>query len=520
MIRCAVLGAALVLSGCEVGPDYHKPPAPMAVQFKELAGWKPAMPMDGIDRGAWWSVYRDPLLDRLERSVAINNQNVRAQYFAYQQAQALVDEARANLFPVLGLTPGVTRSGAGAGTGNIVPNSTGISTTSSGTSTSTTSVRTANGTTGTRTSSSGGGAGTPRTTWTATGNASWDVDVWGRIRRQIESQVAGAQVSAADLANALLSAQGSLATDYFEMRTSDALEDVLNRTVASYEHTVQITQNQYNVGVAARSDLITAQVQLENTRAQAIAAHIARQQYEHAIAVLSGVPPADLTIPRGTLANDVPVPPVTIPSVLLERRPDIAAAERAMLEENALIGVAVAGYYPDITLSAVFGFVGSPLGLLFHAANEVWSLGANANQTLFNAGLTGAEVRATRAVYEQAVANYRQTVLTAFQQVEDELVALHVLQDQFKVQLLATQLARRAVEISLNEYRAGTVAFTQVVVAQATALADEETLLGVQQSRLVASVGLIEALGGGWNTSDLPTSAELQRRNLIDPRNF
>ncbi|HKM63447.1 MAG TPA: efflux transporter outer membrane subunit [Acidisphaera sp.] len=499
MLRRAVLSGLVLLAGCEVGPDYRKPPAPMALQFKELAGWKPASPMDWIDRGAWWSVYKDPLLDKLEHSVVINNQNVRAQLAAYQEAQALVDEARAGLFPVLGLTAGVTRSGAGGGIGNFVNGQTGTTTTGS------TSRRS---------------SGTNTTTFTAQGNASWDLDVWGKVRRQIESNVAGAQVSAADLANAALSAQGALATDYFEMRTSDALQDLLDRTVAAYRKTVEITQNQYDVGVAARSDLITAQVQLQSTVSQAIAVKIARQQYEHAIAVLSGVPPSDLTIAHGQLAAEVPVPPVSIPSVLLERRPDVAAAERTMQEENALIGVAVAGYYPTITLSGVFGFSGNTLGQLFNVANRVWSVGANAAETLFNAGLTGSQVRAAKAVYDESVANYRQTVLTAFQQVEDELVALHVLQDQSQAQLEATQLARRAVEITLNEYRAGTVAFTAVVTAQATDLADEETLLGIQQSRLVASVGLIEALGGGWTSSDLPTSDQLQTRNLLNPRNF
>jgi NodT family efflux transporter outer membrane factor (OMF) lipoprotein len=500
IVRRLLLAATLILAGCEVGPDYHKPPAPMTMQFKELAGWKPAAPLDGIDRGAWWSVYKDPLLDKLERSVVINNQTVRAQEAAYREAQAIVDQARANLFPVLGLTAGVTRSGSGGGVGNIVNGQTGTSTT---------------GSTGRSASK-----GVNTTTFTAQGNASWDLDVWGKIRRQIESNVAGAQVGAADLANALLSAQGTLATDYFEMRTSDALQDLLDRTVADYRRSWQITQNQYDAGVAARSDVITAETLLQSTLAQDIAVHIARQQFEHAIAVLTGVPPADLTITPGKLATAIPVAPARIPSTLLQRRPDIAAAERTMQEENALIGVAVAGYYPDITLSGVLGFSGNTIGTLFNVANRVWSLGANATETLFNAGLTNSQVRAAKALYDESVANYRLTVLTAFQQVEDELVALHILQDQVSAQRQAVQLARRSVDISLNEYRAGTVAYTAVVQAQTTALADEETLLGIQQSQLVASVGLIEALGGGWDTSDLPTSDQLQTRNLFNPRNF
>jgi NodT family efflux transporter outer membrane factor (OMF) lipoprotein len=474
-MRYRILLALPLLAGCMVGPDYQKPAAPVSADFKELAGWKPATPMDAIDRGAWWRIYNDPLLDSLERQVVVNNQTVAGMAAAYQQSRAVVDEARANLFPVLAANAGATRG-----------------------------------------SSSFGGASS-RTTYTLEATPTWDLDVWGKIRRQVESDVAAAQYSAASLANALLSAQASLATDYFELRVSDALQRVLDRTVADDQRALTITQNQYAVGVAARSDVITAQTQLQTTQALAINVGVARHQYEHAIAVLTGKAPSELSIPPGEPPQDVPVPPVSLPSALLERRPDIAGAERTMAEQNALIGAAIAGYYPDISLSAVFGYAGSPLSSLISVSNRVWSVGASAAQTIFNGGLTGAQVSAARAAYDQSVASYRQTVLTAFQQVEDNLSNLRILQQQETVQRSATDLARKAVAITLNEYRAGTVAYTAVVTAQNTALSDEQTLLSVHLQRLTASVALIEALGGGWSTADLPPRADLTRHNPLAP---
>jgi NodT family efflux transporter outer membrane factor (OMF) lipoprotein len=520
---CALL-PLLLLAACTVGPDYKKPPAAQADRFKELAGWKPASPMDTIDRGAWWSVYRDPLLDRLMADLNINNETIKQNYYAYQEALALVDEARAAYFPTAGLNAGVTRAAFGSGAGSSRLASTG--TTTSGTTTTATGTSAAGTTIGSSTVSSGlagagvsgGGGGTPTTTWSLQGSASWSPDVWGRVRRQVESNVAGAQLSAATLANVRLSEQALLATDYFLLRTEDALQKLLNDTVRDYRRSLEITQNQYAVGVAARSDVITAQVQLQTTLSQAINVGVARAQYEHAIAVLTGHPPADLTIAAGPLATQVPVAPVVVPSVLLERRPDIAEAERTMQEQNALIGVDIAAFYPDISLSALFGYSGNPLGSLISASNQVWSLGANATETLFDAGLRASTVRAQRALYDESVASYRLTVLTAFQQAEDDLAGLRILEQQEAAQQDAVKLARRAVEISLNEYRAGTVAFTTVVTAQATALADEETLLSIQQTRLTTSVALIEALGGGWTTADLPGRPDLTRRKIWDPR--
>jgi len=497
-VKAAVLLAfALALAGCKVGPDYHRPPAIVSAGYKELAGWKPGTPLDTIDRGAWWSVYRDPLLDRLERQIAVSNQNLIAAQAAYEQAQAIVQQARAQLWPTLTLSTSATRQSFGSGGGSAVTPITvgGVSTTTGG----------------------GGSSGTTRNVFSAQSGASWDIDVWGRIRRQVESNVAAAQVSAADVSSAKLSAQGTLASAYFNLRAQDSLERLLSDTVAEFQRALQITQNQYAAGVAARSDVITAQTQVETVQAQLIAVGVQRAQFEHAIAVLTGVPPAELTIPKAPLATRVPVVPAGVPSTLLERRPDIAAAERAMQEQNALIGVQVAAFYPDITLSANFGYQSSAIGKLFSLASQFWSFGAAASETLFAGGARTAAVAAARAAYDQAVANYRLTVLTAFQQVEDQLAALRILEQQAAAEATAVRSAQQAVSIALNEYRAGTAAYTAVITAQATELADEETLLAIQQSRLVASVGLIEALGGGWDAARLPSKGELQEWNPILP---
>jgi NodT family efflux transporter outer membrane factor (OMF) lipoprotein len=469
--RGAALTLLLLVAGCKVGPNYARPAAPTAPAFKELAGWKPTEPRDGIERGAWWSVYADPDLDRLMRQVEVSNQNVKAAEAAYREAVALIHEAQSGLFPTLSLSPGVTRSSGFGASGS---------------------------------GGAGAGGSGPHTEYTAEGTASWDIDVWGKIRRQVESQQAAEQVSAADLANATLSAQGSLATAYFELRSADSLEKLLSDTVAEFRHALQITQNQYDAGTAARSDVLAADVQLQSTIALQVAAGVSRAQFEHAIAVLTGHPPADLTLPPAPLTDQVPVVPVDVPSRLLERRPDIAAAERMMQEENALIGVAVAGFYPDISLSAAGGFAGNPLSKLFTISSAIWSLGASASEVVFQGGLQAAQVDAARASYDSAVATYRQTVLTAFQQVEDELSDLHILQDQAEAEDRTVTAARRSVDVSLNEYRAGTVAYTTVITEQAALLSAEQTALSVQQSRMVASVALIQALGGGWDARQLP----------------
>lgn len=472
---------AMLLTGCMVGPDYKRPDAPVPITYKELDGWKPATPRDDIDRGAWWSIYNDPDLDRLERQVAVTNQNVKSFEAAYRAASALVRETQAALFPTVSVTPSVTRSRGGGGVS----------------------------------SASGGAGGGTRTQYSVEGSASWEPDFWGKIRRQVESNTAAAQVSAADLANATLSAQATLAIAYINLRYEDALQKLLTQTVAEYQRALDITQNQYKAGTASSADAVTAQAQLQTTQAQLIAVGVLRGQYEHAIAMLTGHPPAELTIPATTLPREVPVVPAGIPSTLLERRPDIAAAERQMQQENALIGVAISAYYPDITLSALFGYVGSPLGQLISVANQVWSIGASASETIFDAGSRFAAVQVARATYDQYVATYRQTVLTAFQQVEDELVALRVLEQQAAAQAAAVASARRAVAVTLNQYLAGTVAYTSVITEQTLLLTDEQTELTIQQSRLVASITLIEALGGGWQNGDLPNDFAIDPKQLL-----
>ncbi|MGH7104564.1 MAG: efflux transporter outer membrane subunit [Acetobacteraceae bacterium] len=486
-MRKSGLIAALLLAGCTVGPNYHRPAAIVPTHYKTLAGWVIATPEAAITRGAWWSIFDDRTLDALESQVNVSNQTIRADVAAYAQARALVDEARAGFYPTLSANGGVTRESGGSSRGS---------------------------------GGSGGGLSGQsftETSYTLEGSGAWDIDLWGRVRREVQSSVAAAQVSAADLANAELSEQAALASDYFQLRAADADQTLLQATIAAYRRSLQITENQFAAGTTARSDVLTAEVQLQNAESAAIGARVARAEFEHAIAVLIGKPPADLTIPSGPLQAAVPVVPPGVPSTLLERRPDIASAERTMAEENALIGVQVAAYYPAIDLTALFGYVGTPLGSLITLSNRVWSLGAAATDPLFEGGARSAAVAAARAGYDESVANYRGTVLAAFQGVEDNLSSLRILAEQYQAQAAAVASAREAVAITLNEYEAGTVAFTAVVVAQATQLADEQTLLTIQQNRLLASVGLIENLGGGWRAADLPTPAELQTSNPLLP---
>ena len=486
--RAMTLLATLSLSGCMVGPDYQRPDAPVPTTYKEQDGWKPATPADGIDRGAWWSIYRDPQLDQLERQVAISNQNVKSFEAAYRASVALVQETQAQLFPSIAVTPQVTHGLSGS-SGHGFATSSGIVV-------------------------GGGGGGRISTLYSVQASANWAPDIWGKIRRQVQSDVAAAQVSAADLANATLSAQATLATDYMNLRYEDSLKQLLQQTVAAYQRSLQIAQNQYNAGTASAADVVTADAQWKSAQAQLIAVGVARGQFEHAIAMLTGHPPSELSIPEAPLPVAVPVVPTDVPSTLLERRPDIAAAERLMQEQNALIGVAKAAYFPDVTLSALVGFSSSMFGNLFSAANKAWSLGAAATQTLFDAGERAAAVRGAKATYDQSVAAYRQTVLTAFQQVEDELVALRVLEQQATAEAAAVAATQRAVDVLLNQYRAGTVNYTSVVTEQTLLLGDQETALAVQQSRMVASITLIEALGGGWQASDLPPGDDIAH---IDP---
>jgi len=471
------LAGATALSACMVGPNYVRPTVTTPPAFKETNGWQPARPQDAIDRGAWWSVFNDDVLNGLEQKVAVSNQTIAGDAAAYEEARAVVAEQRAALFPTVNLT------GGGSASGQTVTTTVPISASRSVTSSSSVVTH----------------------TYQIALGASWAPDLWGRVRREIESAKANAQATAADLADAKLTLQSELAADYFQLRLADAVEELLTATVKAYQRTLNITENKYKSGVAAQSDVLQAKSQLETAQANLVNEETARAQNEHAIAMLIGVAPADLTIaPIAGWKPGVPTTPELVPSQILQRRPDIAAAERNAKAENALIGVQIAGYFPDITLSGSYGFASDALSTLFRASNAAWSYGASGTQMVFDGGLVNAEVKGAKAAYRQSVAEYRQAVLTAFQQVEDELAADRVLQKEEPFDLAASSDADKAEKILVNEYNAGTVDFTSVVTAQATALAARQTLVTLQVQRLTTQVSLIEALGGGWTISDLP----------------
>ena len=473
---------AVALAACTVGPDYSREPAPVPTHYKEIKGWKLANPSDDVDRGDWWKVYRDRSLDALLPQVEVSNQTVAASAAAYEEARAILREGQAALFPTATASYTATRTRTGALAGTTGGSAVGV------------------------------GLRTRYTTqYSAPIAGTWDIDVWGKLRRQVESDTAAAQASAADLDNAKLSQQAMLATAYFDLRASDSLIGVLQRTIVEYKKTYDVVNNQFKAGYAVTAgDVATADANIRTTEAQLAAARSSRAQFEHAVAVLIGRPPAELTIAPRDLAGSIPKIPVTMPSALLERRPDIAAAERTMQEQNALIGVAEAAYFPDISLSSMIQYLG-PIPLPFSAARSIGSIAASGTQTLFNGGLTAAQVDAARAVYWQSVANYRQSVLTAFQQVEDELAAIHFLSQQVAAEHQAVADQRKAVDVFLNQFQAGTVAFTTVVVAEISLLADEEAELTARQNLFLASVSLIEDLGGGWDTAQLPTAVQLEK---------
>ncbi|HYA05245.1 MAG TPA: efflux transporter outer membrane subunit [Xanthobacteraceae bacterium] len=479
----------LTLAGCAVGPNYSREPAPTPVEYKELKGWKLARPSDNLSRGDWWKVYHDRGLNELLPQVEISNQTVAASAAAYEEAKAVIREAQAALFPTATAAYGVTRTRTGALAGTTGGSAVGVALTTRYT-----------------------------TLYSAPITGTWDLDVWGKLRRQLESNTAAAQASAADLDNAKLSAQATLAIAYFNLRATDSLIALLARTVGEYKKTLDIVQNQFNAGYSVTAgDVATAKAQLEAAQAQLVNIRVARAQYEHAIAILIGRPPSELSIAPHLLAGRIPRIPVSVPSTLLERRPDIAAAERTMQEQNALIGVAEAAYFPDVSLSSMIQYLG-PIPTPFSAARSIGSIGATGTQTLFNGGLTSAQVDAARAAYWQSVANYRQTVLTAFQQVEDELAAIHYYAGALGRQHQAVTDERTAVNVYLNQFQAGTVAFTTVVTAEITLLADEESELTYQQNLFLASVSLIEALGGGWDMTLVPDQLQLQKDFSFTPQ--
>ena len=464
---------SLLLAGCMVGPDYQRPKVAVPAQYKELPGWTVAVPSAAAPKADWWTGFNDPLLNQLEPMVSVSNQTVRQDYANYQEALAEVQQARSGLFPTIGVSGSGTRERSGSGS-----LSTGTSTTSSA-------------------------RGGVINAGSLEGNVSWAPDLWGKVRRTIEENKATAQASEATLANATLAEQTALATAVIELRVADANIDLLQKTVDAYKESLRVVGNQGAAGTTPPSDVISARTQLENAQSSLLALGVTRAQYAHAIAVLVGKNPEDLDIPHSTSLPALPLVPAAVPSTLLQRRPDIAVAERQMASENAAIGVAVAAYYPSLSLSGADGFSQSPLAGLLHAANHIWSLGADVSETVFDGGERHAEVAAAKAAYEASVANYRGTVLTAFQNVEDDLSGLRILAQQGDVLDSAVSDASRGAEIAFNEYEAGTVDYTTAATAQTTKLSTQQNALNVQQQRLLDMVSLIGDMGGDWSASQL-----------------
>jgi NodT family efflux transporter outer membrane factor (OMF) lipoprotein len=463
----AAVGALLLVAGCTVGPNYVRPTVISPPAYKELEGWKVAAPQDTTLRGAWWEMFQDPELNALEAEVSISNQTLAAAEAQVRQAQAAVQAARASYFPVISVGAAVANSR--------------------------------------QPTSLGGGAASRRTVtdYSVPLQASWELDLWGRVRRSVESQQASAKASQADLESTRLSAQAALAQSYFALRILDAQRQLLDETVADYQKTLELTQNRYASGVASKADVVQAETQLKTAQAQAIDVGVQRAQLEHAIASLTGTPASTFSLPAASLSAVLPAIPAGVPSELLERRPDIAAAERRVAAANAQIGVAEAAYYPTVTLSGSAGFLDTTLSSLFSWPSRVWAVGAAIAETVFEGGLRRAQSAEARAAYDGTVASYRQTVLTGFQEVEDNLAALRILQDEAQVQDEAVKAARESVALTTNQYKAGTVSYLNVIVVQAVALANESNALAIRGRRIAASVLLIEALGGGWNAPSL-----------------
>ncbi|MGI4861153.1 MAG: efflux transporter outer membrane subunit [Janthinobacterium lividum] len=456
-VMCAVLATAVGLTGCTIGPNYSRPALAVPAAYKEApTGWKVAQPADHADRGAWWEIFSDPVLNGLIEKANRSNQSIAEYAAAYRQAGALVAEARASYFPTATASGSTTRAGSGTTTGN-----------------------------------------TSHSYSTSLG-ASWEPDLWGSIGRSVTSERAGQQSAEANLANARLSVQGTLAEDYFNLRSLDAAQALYDRTVSAYKQSLLMTQNRYNVGVAGRADVVQAQTLLQSAQASAVDNQISRAQYEHAIAVLVGEPASTFSIAAAPLDAQPPTIPLRLPGALLERRPDVASAERTAAAANEQIGIAQAAFFPTLTLSASGGFDSTSLATWLTAPARFWSLGPSLAATLFDGGLRHAKVDAARAVYDQEAAAYRATVLAAFQNVEDNLASLRILADEEVIQRQAVASAEQSLAITTNSYKAGTTIFLDVLTAETTAFTARRSLVDIQGRRMVAAAGLIMALGGGW----------------------
>ncbi|QJR09778.1 Outer membrane protein OprM [Usitatibacter rugosus] len=452
-LRLSLVFPLFLLAACAVGPDYSKPDAPVPPAFKE-AGWKVAEPKDTAPKGKWWEVYGDPVLNSLVEQVEVSNFTLKSAEARYRQARAAVDAARSQLYPDIGYRAGATRVD-GRNRDLVDSYSAGL-------------------------------------------DAGWVPDLWGRIRRNVEANRAAEEASAADLAGAKLALQAQLATTYFSLRVTDAGRVILDDTVKAFQTNYDLTQNRYRAGVAAKADVVQSQQQLLSVQSQVLDIRASRASLEHAIAVLIGKAPADFTLEQIPFKARLPDIPVGLPTTLLERRPDIAAAERRMAVANAQIGIAQAAYFPDLTLSASAGTASATLGKLFDAQGLVWSVGAQLAGTLFDFGARSAQVESARAGYDASVSDYRSTVLTGFQEVEDNLATIHWLGEAAVVQEQAVRAARESVALTVNQYKAGTASFLAVALVQASQLSEERTMVQLMGRQLSASVALIRSIGGEW----------------------
>jgi NodT family efflux transporter outer membrane factor (OMF) lipoprotein len=482
--------AVLLLAGCRVGPKYHVPPAiaqappttykESPTQFPGSEDWKVAQPQDAMLHGKWWEIYNDPELNALEDKLNIDNQNIKQFFENFMEARTLIAQARSQLYPTVGTSPAYTRSGTSA-------NLTSATTT-------------------------GAGVNHTSTLTSLPFDVSWAPDLWGKVRNTISEQQYAAQLSAADLENERLTEQATLAITFFEIRGQDALQGVLDRTVEADKKALDLTQSQYDTGVGDKISVVEARNTLQNAQAAATNVGLLRAQYEHAIAVLIGTNPSSFSIPVKALDAAPPAIPIGVPTQLLERRPDIAASERNMAAANAQIGIAYAAYYPTLTLSASGGLESSAWKHLFDWSSRFWSVGPAVSETIYDGGLRRATVNQFISTYNADVASYRQTVLTAFQQVEDSLSSTRILSHQIQQQRDAEKSAQESVDLEMGRYTTGIDPYVDVVTAQTTLLSDQQTLATLHTQEMTSSVQLIEALGGGWDRSQLPTPADVSKK--------
>ena len=483
----AAMGGMAALSGCRIGPPYHAP-TPTAVtapnykestvNFQNQEGWKVASPQDAMIRGKWWEVFTEPELNTLEEQLTVNNENIKASYNNFMEARALVAEARAQYWPTVSVGPSWSRSKS---SGNLRNSSTA-------------------------------NTGATSTLWAAPVNVSWTPDFWGKIRNEVRSSEYGAQVSAADLELEKLTEQESLAQFFFEIRGQDMLQQILNQTVEADQKALDAAQGAYDAGTGDYISVVEARATLKAAQSSAINVGLSRAQYEHAIATLEGKVATDFSVPVKPMLYTPPVVPTGVPSQLAERRPDVAAAERTLAEANATIGIGYGAFFPQVSISAAGGFESSTLKHLFDIASRFWSVGPSVSQTVFNGGLYRAQLHQYEATYNADVANYRQTVLNAFQQVEDALSSTRVYSQQIIAEQDAVKAAQQFLDLEMERYRSGVDPFVDVVTAQTTLLNDQVALNTLQVQEMLSAVQLVEALGGGWDRSQLPDSAQMGQK--------